>query len=159
MSISSATKSLAEDIEASYETRIAGVSDIVKETHQTMANFQREHKEMANTLRNELSSSERNRRQEFTTFIGDIKDEVATIEKDTTHMLADFRHDHREMADALRNELSSSERDRRQKLATFQRNLRENVASTIADVAADHQQAHTQWEILNKTMAAKRARK
>jgi hypothetical protein len=159
MSISSATKSLAEDIEVSYETRTAEVSDIVKETHQTLANFQREHKEMANTLRNELSSSERDRKQEFATFIRNIKNEVATIEKDTTQLLADFRNDHQEMARALRNELSSSERDRRHEFATFQRNLRQEVASTISDIATDHQQAHIEWENLNKTMAAKRARK
>jgi DNA-directed RNA polymerase subunit F len=159
MSISSATKSLAEDIEASYATRIAGVSDIVKETHQTLENFQRENKETANTLRNELSSSERDRRQEFSTFIGNIKDEVATIEKDTTQMLADFKHDHKEMADTLKNDLSSSERDRKQEFSTFIGNIREEVATTIAGIATDHQQAHTQWKNLSKTMAAKRARK
>jgi DNA-directed RNA polymerase subunit F len=108
MSISSATKSLAEDIEASYATRIAEVSDIVKETHQTLQNFQRENKEMADTLKNDLSSSERDRRQEFSTFIGNIREEVAT---------------------------------------------------TIAGIATDHHQAHTQWENLSKTMTAKRARK
>ncbi len=39
MSISSATKSLAEDIEASHATRIAGVSDIFHETHQNLDDF------------------------------------------------------------------------------------------------------------------------
>ena len=157
MPISSATKSLAEDIEASYETRIAGISDSVKETHQTLADFQRKHKEMADTLRNELSSSERDRRHEFVTFIESIKDEVATIEKDTTQMLADFRHDRKKMTDTLRNELSSSERDRRQAFATFQRNLREEMAGTIANIHTDHQQARAQWENLSRMTNAKRA--
>jgi len=157
MSISSATKSLAEDIEASYETRITGVSDIVKETQQTLADFQRANKERAATLRNDLSSSERDRRQEFTTFIGNIKDEVVAIENDVTQMLTDFRHDHKEMAATLRNDLSSSERNRKQEFAIFQRNLREEVANSIATITADHQQARAQWEDLSKTTDAKRA--
>jgi len=105
MSISSATKSLAENIETSRETRVTEVSDLVKETHQVLENFQREH---------------------------------------------------REMADALRNELLSAERDRRQEFATFQRNLRGEVASTVANITADHKLARAEWENLNRTRAAKK---
>jgi len=78
MSISSATKSLAENIETSHETRVTSVSDLVKETHQILANFQREHREMADTLRNELLSSERERRQEFATFQRNLREEIST---------------------------------------------------------------------------------
>jgi len=77
MAISSATKSLVENIETSHEIRAAEVSDIVKETHQMLGNFQREFREMANALRNELSSSERDRRQEFATFQRNLREEVA----------------------------------------------------------------------------------
>jgi hypothetical protein len=151
MAISSATRSLAEDIEASHATRIAGISDIVQETHQNLDNFKRTHQERADTLRSELSSSERERTQEFATFMGEIKDEIATLEHDTNQMLTDFRHNLQEQTEALRSDLSSAERERRQEFATFQRNLREQLAHTVADIAADHRQARAQWERLRTT--------
>jgi hypothetical protein len=77
MSISSATKSLTENIGISHETRVMEVSELVKETHQILENFQREHREMADALRNELMSSERDRRQEFATFQRNLREEVS----------------------------------------------------------------------------------
>jgi predicted DNA-binding protein YlxM (UPF0122 family) len=89
MPISSATKSLAEAIETSHETRVTSVSDLVKETHQMLENFQREHREMADALRNELLSSERDRRQEFATFQRNLRDEITT-------RIADITADHKQ---------------------------------------------------------------
>jgi hypothetical protein len=51
--------SVTEDIEASYGRRIAAVADIVKETHQTLGNFHREHDKMAHELKRSLAASER----------------------------------------------------------------------------------------------------
>jgi F0F1-type ATP synthase membrane subunit b/b' len=138
MSISSATKSLTDDIEASFETRAAEISDIVRETHQTLENFKQERQEMAASLRRDLSASERERRQEFVALIGNIKDELVSIEKDTTQMLADF------------------EQRRRQEFAGFQRDLRNQINGMLADHSADRRQAHAHWENLTRATTAKR---
>jgi hypothetical protein len=151
MSISSATKSLAEDIQASHATRIAGISDIVQETHQNLDNFKRTQQERANTLRNELSSSERERAHACATFMGEIKDEIATLERDTNQMLMDFRHNLQEQTEVVRSALSSAERERRQEFATFRRNLRAQLAHSLTTVATDHRQARAQWEHLRST--------
>ncbi|HYT42565.1 MAG TPA: hypothetical protein VEP90_09475 [Methylomirabilota bacterium] len=181
MSVSEQIQALTENIEASYGPRIAAVSDIVEETHQTLGNFHREHEKMARDLKRSLASNrsarvsqvqkmraahkkelkeiapkiaellsaaETERREEFTTLMGEIEAAVAAIEKDTAQTLADFRNDHKEMADSLRSELSS-----------FQRTFRRTVDDMMADFSADHRQAHIHWENLTKEMAAKRAGK
>jgi hypothetical protein len=79
MSISSSTKSLAEDIETSYKARMAAVSDNARETHQILENFKREREEMAASLRHQLSSSERERRQRFATFQRSLREEIGSM--------------------------------------------------------------------------------
>jgi leucyl aminopeptidase (aminopeptidase T) len=158
MSISSATKSLTENIEASYETRAASISDVAHGTHQLLENFKWEQQERAGALRNELATAERERTQAFAALNERIKDEVATIERDTSQMLADFMQSHKERINALRNELTAVERERTQAFAEFQSRLRRNVDETIENIAADHRQARSHWENLSKTMATKRAR-
>src|SRR5579859_382814 len=111
MSISSEVKALTEDIEASYETRIAAVADIVKETHQALGNFHHEHEKMARDLKRSLAASEKDRRKEFATLIGEIKDVVAAIEKDTTHTLADFKREHTTRGRAVANMLAEFSTD------------------------------------------------
>jgi hypothetical protein len=207
MSINDQVRSLAENIEASYETRIAAISDIVEEAHQTLGNFNREHEKMAGNLRRSLASnrserasqvqrmraehdkelkemaqkmaeflsaSEKERRKEFAALIGEIKGVVAAIEKDTAQALADFRSDHKEMAEALKTNPSSETKEMlshftkeheemagslRSELSSFQRHLAKVVDDMLAGFSADHQQARTHWENLAKEMAAKRAGK
>src|SRR6202035_1206960 len=95
-----------------------------------------------------LSTSEEERMKDFAALMGEIKGVVATIETDTAQTLADFRSDHEEMADALRSELSS-----------FRVNLTEAVDDMMAGFSVDHQQAHTHWENMSRSLAAKRAGK
>ncbi len=181
MAISGEVKSLAEDIEASYETRIAAISDLVKETHQTLGNFKREREKIASDLMRSLASNrsdrirqvqkmragnnsdleevaqtvaeflvvaEKERRQEFAVLIEEIRSLVRVIEKDTARTLADFRNEHKEMAEALRSELSF-----------FQRELSKEVSELMASFSADHRQAHAEWENITRMMATKRASK
>lgn len=157
MSISSATKSLAEDIEASHATRSTDISDLFQEMHQHLDTFKREHQEMADSLKNELSSFERDRTQEFVSFMDDLKEDISTLEHDTQQMLHNFRHTHQEQANALRQKLSANERERKQAFADFRRNLREHVATTIADITTDHRQARSQWTSLHQMRTTKRS--
>lgn len=148
MPATSRIKSVTEDIEASYGLRIAGVAAGVKETHQTLGNFHREHNTMAHELKRSLAASERERKKEFARLMKGIQGERAAIEKDTAQTLAGFRSEHREMAGALKSELVS-----------FQRNLSSTVEDMLAGFSTDHRQAHNEWQKLTHVMAAKRAGK
>ena len=188
MNIANQVKSLTEDIEVSYGTRIAAVSDIVKETHRILGNFNREHEKMAGDLRRFLASgesvrkdSEKERIKEFTTLIGEIKGVVTVIEKDTAKTLADFRSSHREMSEAQRVELVKITKERieevstklsgfgrehqemarqlREELSSFQKKLERIVREMRAPVIADLKEAKRNWQNLAKVMAAKRAGK
>ncbi|MBU2578177.1 MAG: hypothetical protein ABH867_00915 [Patescibacteria group bacterium] len=166
MSIANQVKSLAEDIEASYGARVAAVSDIVKETRQTLGNFNREHKKMADDLRDSLSTSERERMKDFATLIADIKAAVESIEKDTTDLLSKFAQEHKEMAQALNSSLDESESTR---IAEFKEMLRsiqsrqkereEETAELLSDYQKDLSETKRHWRNLAKVMAAKRAGK
>jgi len=188
MSIANQVKSLTENIEASYGTRITAVSDIVKETHQTLGNFSREHRKMADDLRDLLSASgkersvsEKERIEEFTTLIGEIKGAVTAIEKDTAETLADFRSSHKEMSEAQGAELVKITKERveevsqklsefgrehqkmarqlRGELSSFQKKLEREVAEMRAPVIADLKEARRNWQNLAKVMAAKKVGK
>ena len=188
MNIANQVKSLTEDIEASYGTRVVAVSDIVKETRQTLGNFNREHQKMASDLRRFLASgefvrkdSEKERIEGFSTLIGKIKGVVTVNEKDTTKALADFRSSHREMSEAQRAELVRTTKERigevstkllgfrrehqemarqlREELFSFQKKLEGIVREIRAPVIADLKEAKRNWQNLAKVMAAKRAGK
>ncbi|MGB8345523.1 MAG: hypothetical protein WCD86_11605 [Ktedonobacteraceae bacterium] len=126
-----------------------------------------------------LSAAEKARMQEFTTLIGEIQDEIATLEHNTANMLADFCSEREEMARDLKASLASGTRERaaqtramlsrftteRQEMAaslsnelsSFQRNLHQSVDEMMADFSADHRQARAHWHDLATTMNAKRA--
>ena len=214
MSIANQVKSLTENIEASYGTRITAVSDIVKETKSSLGSFHRAHKKMADDLRDSLStnnsgrvsevgkmraenveelkemvqelarflsSSEKERIEEFTTLIGEIKGAVTAIEKDTAETLADFRSSHKEMSEAQGAELVKITKERveevsqklsefgrehqkmarqlRGELSSFQKKLEREVAEMRAPVIADLKEARRNWQNLAKVMAAKRVGK
>lgn len=184
MPIANQIKSLAEDIEASYGARVATVSDIVKETHQTLGGFHRAHQKMADDLRASLSISERGRLEEFATLIRDIKAAVKAIEKDTAETRAENVRELKEMAHKLAEFLSSSEKERLEEFADFMNGVKGAVGAISRDTAqmrADHvkelkemakeveemlrgfandqRQARTHWQNLAKVMAAKRAGK
>ncbi len=148
MTGTSRVKSVTEDIEASYGLRIAGVADIVNETHQTLGNFHREHDKMAQELKRSLAASERERKKEFARLKRELQGNIATIEKDTAHTLASLRSEHHEMAEVLRSELSS-----------FQIDLSSAVEDILAASSADSRQARHEWQKLTHVMATKRAGK
>jgi len=166
MTIANQIKSLTEDIEASYGTRIAAVSDIVKETQQTLGSFRRTHKEMAHKLAEFLSSSEKGRLEEFAHLFGGIKVAVESIEKDTANLLSNFAQEHKEMAQALSSSLDESESTR---IAEFKEMLRsiqsrqkereEETAELLSDYQKDLSETRRHWQNLAKVMAAKRAGK
>ena len=92
--------------------------------------------------------AERERKQEFTILLQEIKGLVADIEKDTASTLATFRSQQKEMVAAFRSELVG-----------FSRDLRKEVSAMLAEFSSDQQQSHAEWENMTRVMTAKRASK
>lgn len=188
MAIANQIKSLTEDIEVSYGGRTAAIADIVEETHQTLGDFRREHKKMADDLGDLLSSSEKERFaseeeriEAFITLMEETKEAVTAIEKDTAEMLADFRSSHGEMSQAQKKELVRITKERveevserlteferehqemasqlREELSSFPKELAREVDEMRSVVIADLKEARRNWQNLTKVMAAKRAGK
>jgi len=129
MPIANQVKSLAEDIEASYGTRMAAVSDIVKETRQTLGNFNREHQKMADDLKSSLSA--------------DNRDRVNEVEKIRAENVRDLK----EMAHKLAEFLSSSEKGRLEVFATLIEDIKvvveaieKDTTKTLADFRSSHRE-------------------
>jgi translation initiation factor 1 (eIF-1/SUI1) len=136
MPISNQVKSLTEDIEASYGARRAAVSDIVKETHQTLGHFNREHEKMTRDLRSSLASNRSARASHV------------------QNMRAENEQDLKEMARELAESLSASEKERRaaeeerrKEFATLigeiqglVADIEKDTAQTLADCRSDHQE-------------------
>ncbi|HVB60577.1 MAG TPA: hypothetical protein VNE61_05210 [Ktedonobacteraceae bacterium] len=154
-------------------------SQRAKQVQRMRATHKKDEKEMSRALTTFLSAAEKARMQEFTTLIGEIQDEIATLEHNTANMLADFCSEREEMARDLKASLASGTRERaaqtramlsrftteRQEmsaslsneLSSFQRSLHQSVDEMMADFTADHRQAHAHWHDLATTMNAKRA--
>ena len=155
MSIASQVKSLTEDIEVSYGTRVAAVDDIVKDTRRTLGSFHREHQKMADDLRQSLAASSSARAGAVGELMTEIRGFIRGIEADSQeradevkHMLTSFAKEHQDRTVRLKRELSS-----------FQRNLSSAVTAMTAKFSADHRQARTHWQNLARVMAAKRGGK
>jgi len=188
MNIANQVKSLTEDIEASYGTRIAAVSDIVKETRQTLRNFNREHQKMSGDLRRSLASNQSGRAREVRKMRTENVEQLKEMAKDLLSFLSSANSARKDEVVKLMNEIrgfirevekGSEERTDRVKdlledfaeehqeraaslkreLSSFQRHLSSVVEDMRAVNSSDHRQARTHWQNLAKVMAAKRAGK
>jgi len=132
--ISDQVRALTENIETSYDTRIAAVSDIVKETHQALGNFKQEREKMAGDLKRSLASNRSDRAKQVKKMRAEHKrDAQATTRavKETTQKVARF--------------LSASEKARKQEFSTLfaevkgqVANIEKDTAKLLADFRNDH---------------------
>lgn len=173
-----AHKKMADDLRDSLSTNNSGR---VSEVGKMRAENVEELKEMVQELARFLSSSEKERIEEFTTLIGEIKGAVTAIEKDTAETLAGFRSSHKEMSEAQGAELVKITKERieevsqklsefgrehqkmarqlREELSSFQKKMEREVAEMRAPVIADLKEARRNWQNLAKVMAAKKVGK
>ena len=188
MSIASQVKSLTEDIEAAYGTRVAAVSDIVTETRHTLGNFHREHQKMAGDLKRSLTANSSGRVSEvrqlraqnsaqlkemaknLLSFLSSAnswrKYEVVKLMKEIRGFIREVEKGNGDRADKVKNLLENFAKEHQETAVSLRRQLssfRRHLSSVVADVRAvnsgDHRQARTHWQNLAKVMAAKRAGK
>ena len=122
-------KSLTEDIEASYETRKAAVSALVKETHQSLGNFHRGREKMTSDLKRSLASNKVRRA------------------KDVQKMRAENSKGLKDMSKELTGFLSTAESERRQEFAAWigemkdrRAALEKDTAQMLADFRSEHEE-------------------
>ncbi len=188
MNIANQVKSLTEDIEASYGTRVAAVSDIVRETRQALGNFNREHEKMAGDLRRSLAANSSGRVSEVRKLRAENAEQLKEMAKDLLSFLASGKSQRKEevgellkeirgfirgveeesieRADKVKDLLKSFAQEHQEKTASLKRELssfQRHLSSVVEDMRAanssDHSQARTHWQNLAKVMAAKRAGK
>lgn len=188
MNIANQVKSLTEDIEASYGERIMAVSDIVKETRQTLGNFNREHQRMAGDLKRSLAANSSGRVSEvrkmraenaeqlkemakdLLSFLSSAnsgrKDEVVKLMNEIRGFIREVEKGNEERADKVKGLLEDFAQEHqeratslRHELSSFQRHLSSVVEDMRSANSSDHRQARTHWQNLAKIMAAKRAGK
>ena len=105
MPIANQVKFLAEEIEASYGARVAAVSDIVKETHQTLGNFNREHQKMAGDLKRSLASDRSGRASEVRKMKAENAKQLKEMAKDLLNFLSRANSDRKDEVSKLMSEI------------------------------------------------------
>jgi len=113
-------KNLAEDIIASYDTRVRVVGEIVEDTHQMLDGFKEKRQEMSDNLQEVLAKSESLRKKDFSAMMQDILLTQHTREENVKKMLADFREEETRVAERLKELLKRGEELR---LADFKKTL------------------------------------
>lgn len=161
MPIANDMKNIAEGIEISYGERVAFLSDLSKETDETLKTFNREHRKMASDLWDFLSSDRDNRKSVVTSLRAKFKRELkamaenlannlhestSTMEKDTAEMMTRIKGDigsmEREIASLLsgfNTERQSMGREMKNELVSTTRGRIEQVKKTLATFSAEHE--------------------
>src|SRR5450755_3972138 len=147
MAISADIKSLTENIEASYETRVAAVSDIVQETHQTLGNFKREREKMASDLRQSLASNRSDRIRQVQEMRAGNTKEIGELAQTVTGFLEVAERERRQDFATLLQEIKSAERERKQEFTILLQEIKSQVAdiqnetaNTLADFRGNHRE-------------------
>jgi len=125
--LSDAMQNLVDDIRSSAEIRQVKISEMKSDTHNLLERFHLEHQDMANTLREKLSSDNAARRESTRQFMSDVRSEVEADREATQDLLKGFHSEHQDMADDLREKLSSDDATRREAAHQFMRDVRSEV--------------------------------
>ena len=150
-------KSLVSDIKTSTRDRLNFVKDNQKDTHDLLARFDKELKEMAADLRAFLSKSEKDRMADFHKMIKDIQARVKSIFGDTHDLLTRFDKELREMAKDLKDFLAKSEQTRMADFKTTMKDIQsrindiqKHVSGLLGDYTEERKEAHGHWESLRR---------
>ena len=141
-------KNIAEGIEASYGERVAFLSDLSKDTHETLKMFHHNHQKMSADLGDFLSSDRDNREKVVASLRGKNKKELKAMAEQLAHFLAEstssMKKDTAELMTQIRGDINVIEKE---------------VASLLSGFDKDLKEARQNWQNLVRIMAAKRTGK
>ncbi|MBI2632948.1 MAG: hypothetical protein HYW78_00975 [Parcubacteria group bacterium] len=151
-------KDIADDIIASYETRVKVVGGIIEDTHKMMNDFKEKRETMAGELQEVLAKCESLRKKDFDRLMSDIVARQNEREKEVRTMLEIFRAEEEMVAEKLKNLLTKGEEvrikdfkkmmiDIRQEQEKRVRQTGESVAGQLQEMRAE---VHTMLDNFKK---------
>lgn len=157
-------KSLVSDIKTSTRDRLQFVKDNQKDTHDLLARFDSELKELAQDLKHFLDKSEKDRMSDFHKIMKDIHEGIKSIQErvksifgDTGELLTRFDKELKEMAKDLKDFLAKSEQTRMADFKTTMKDIQsridsiqKHVADLLGDYTEERKEAHAHWGMLRK---------
>jgi len=102
-------KQIIKDIIVSYNARVRIIAEIVKDTHETLADFRERRQEMSRELRELLAQNTYLRKKDFDRMMADIIDKQNRREEEVRKMLEDFRQEEEKVAEGFRKLLKKGE--------------------------------------------------
>jgi len=150
-------KNLVADIKTSHQDRTQYLEDLKGDTHELIARFQGELKEMARVLKDFLAKSEETRKKDFDAMIKTIQARVKDIKGDTADLLVQFDKEMKELAANLKEFLKKSEATRMadfkgmmQDIVADIEAIRKAVGTILVDYKAERKEAAGYWASLKK---------
>jgi len=166
MGIATDIKRLGEDIVTSYDTRVKAIGTLVKDTHNMLGGFQREHKEMADNLKADLAKGEEERLKAFKPMMAEIQKEIKGIEAYVAKKLKEFSDAHTDMSEELRKELAKYVVDMvkttKKLMGDIQKRQEERnteVSDLLEAFKTEREKMAANWQALTETMAKRRGAK
>jgi len=146
------------------------VSDVDKEVSAMIERFQKEHKAMADELRENLEKGEADRLKTFNDMMGNIHQDINQIETYVANKLKEFSDAHAGMSEELKKMLANYVADmvkatkklmgdiqKRQKERTAEvADLNAEVADLLETFKTEREKMAANWQALTATMAKKR---
>lgn len=140
MPIAQDIKNIAEDIEVSYGQRVAFLSDLFKETNDTLKTFGRQRRKMSSDLWGFLSTDREAREKIVQVLRGKNQKELSEMAEKLTHFLKENRKAMKEETATLmmqiRDYLASMEKEMANLLSEFQTERHQKAADTRKELVA-----------------------
>ncbi len=129
-------KNLVADIKTSHRDRTQYVKDVKDDTHELIARFQGELKEMARDLKDFLAKSEDTRKKDFDVFYKAIQDRVRTVKEDTAKLMKDIRARIKDIKGDTADLLAQYDKEMKELAADLKEFLIKSEAGRMADFKA-----------------------
>ncbi|NTU78724.1 MAG: hypothetical protein HGA45_04875 [Chloroflexales bacterium] len=168
MSLSADMSRIAEELHASYNSRISAVDALQAATSQQIAELHTQHQAMASAQRQQLQQSAEARRQAVTTLLHDLQVERAALSADQQRRLEAYTSNLRQTTNQRLAEQAAAHKamsaSQRQRLDAYTRDLQQRTDDSLARAHAvrqaihnDHAAAHKAWQQFNDEMRRQRA--
>lgn len=139
------------------------VSDVDKEVSAMIERFQKEHKAMADELRENLEKGEADRLKTFNDMMGNIHQDINQIETYVANKLKEFSDAHAGMSEELKKMLANYVADMvkatKNLMSDIQNRQKERnaeVADLLETFKTEREKMAANWQALTTTMAKKR---
>ncbi len=165
---------LKEDLATGEKDRLAAfkammadiqkfVSDVAKEVGAMIKRFQKEHKEMADNLKESLEKGEAYRLKTYKHMMGDIRKGIRDIEIYVKNKLKEFDDTHAEMSEELKkalakyvNDMVKATKKLMGDIRARQKERNTQVADLLEAFKAEREKMAANWQALTVKMAKKR---